>query len=258
MRVDVLIEDVLVRLGTIAWGGCVSHTTAPLGGLSFLKEVALVIAVTDDKCPRSQENSLFLEYIPAIKRHARVAFRNLRPQERAEAVSEVVANAFAAFRRLAERGKLDVAYPSPLARFAVAQVRSGRRVGNKLDSRDVFSFVVQRQQGFTVESLEPADPDIWCEALVDNTVTPVADAAAFRLDFSTWLHRLQQRDRELIYFLSLGNTPRETAQRFRVSQARISQLRSALQASWREFQDEAPRSSSRSKVSPRPLVAVVA
>ena len=200
-----------------------------------------MIAVTDNPRPVTKcgENDLFLQFIPAIKRHARMAFRNLRPQERAEAVAEVVANAFVAFRRLAERGKLDVAYPNPLARFAVAQVRAGRRVGNHLASHDVFSFLVQRQRGFTVESLEPVDPDAWSEALVDNTVTPVADAAAFRLDFPTWLESLARRDRDLILFLSLGNTPRETAERFRISQARISQLRSALQAGWREFQDEA-------------------
>ncbi len=199
-----------------------------------------MIAITDRPRPatKPQENDLFVQFIPAIKRHGRVAFRNLRPQERAEAVSEVVANAFAAFRRLVERGKLDVAYPSPLARFAVAQVRSGRRVGHKLDSHDVFSFVFQREQGFTVESLEPLELDAWCEALVDNTATPVADAAAFRLDFPAWLASLRRRDRDLIKFLSLGNSPRETAQRFRVSQARISQLRAELRSSWQQFQGE--------------------
>jgi hypothetical protein len=167
-----------------------------------------------------------------------VAFRNLRPQERVEAVAEVVANAFVAFRRLAERDKLDVAYPSPLARFAVAQVRAGRRVGNQLASHDVYSVLVQRQQDYMIESLETMDPDVWCEALVDNTVTPVADAAAFRLDFSAWLGSLCQRDRKLIKFLSLGNTPRETARQFRLSQARISQLRGGLRNGWQEFQGE--------------------
>ncbi len=190
----------------------------------------------DTKC---QENDLFERFIPAIKRHARVAFRNLRPQERVEAVAEVVANAFTAFRRLAERGKLDVAYPSPLARFAVAQVRAGRRVGNQLASHDVLSFVAQREQGFMIESLETMDPDVWCEALVDNTVTPVADAAAFRLDFSAWLGRLHRRDRELIKFLSVGNTPREAARQFRLSQARISQLRGGLRSDWQDFQGQA-------------------
>ncbi len=138
----------------------------------------------DTKC---QENDLFERFIPAIKRHARVAFGNLRPQERTEAVAEVVANAFAAFRRLAERGKLDVAYPSPLKRrFAVAQVRAWSG-GSATSSRHTTCspLLLQReQQGFMIESLETMDPDVWCEALVDNTVTPVVDAAAFRLDFS--------------------------------------------------------------------------
>jgi hypothetical protein len=119
-------------------------------------------AITDPSRPdtKAQENDLFVSFIPAIPRHARIAFRNLRPQDRAEAVSEVVSNAFAAFRRLADRGKLDVAYPSPLARFAVAQVRSGRRVGNKLDSHDVFSILVQRQHGFSLETFDAVVPDV--------------------------------------------------------------------------------------------------
>jgi hypothetical protein len=218
-----------------------------------------MIATTDVPRPDAncQENDLFVQFIPAIKRHARVAFRNLRPQERAEAVSEVVANAFVAFRRLAERGKLDVAYPSPLARFAVAQVRSGRRVGRKLDSHDVFSFVVQRQLEFTVESLALGDSDVWCEALVDNTVTPVADAAAFRLDFPAWLGKLARRERELIKFLSLGHSPHETAQRFGISQARISQLRRALRSSWQEFQGEEAQSEAISQSERQARMAVI-
>jgi transposase-like protein len=69
-------------------------------------------------------------------------------------------------------------------------------------------------------------------------VTPVADAAAFLLDFPAWLGNLRRRDRDLIKFLSLGTSPRETARRFRVSHARISQLRGVLRSSWQEFQGE--------------------
>jgi hypothetical protein len=159
---------------------------------------------------------------------------------------------------LAERGKLEVAYASPLARFAVTQVRAGRRVGDKPNVHDVFSFVVQRQQGFSLENLDPLGPNGWCEALVDNTSTPVADAAAFRLDFLAWLRGLHRRDRELVTFLSLGNTPTEAAQRFRISRARVSQLRSKLQASWQKFQDEEPKTATRSQAAPYGLAAIVA
>jgi hypothetical protein len=190
--------------------------------------------------PKAQENEQFLEFIPTIKCYARRAFRNFRPDDREEAIAEVLANAFSAFRRLAELGKLDVAYPSPLARFAIARFKSGRQVGNKTNSRDVFSFVAQRRQGFSLESLQADDgrPSDWVELLADNTLTPVADQVAFRLDFCAWLGTQNGSARELAEYLALGNTPSEASQRFGVSRARISQRRRSLKASWQSFQGE--------------------
>ena len=68
----------------------------------------------------------FLAMLPAIATHARVAFRRLDPEAKAEAIQEVVANAFVAFARLIQLGKIDIAYASPLARYAVAQVNDGQ------------------------------------------------------------------------------------------------------------------------------------
>lgn len=75
---------------------------------------------------------MFLAMLPAITRHARVAFRNRRGDERDDLIQEVVANAAVAFMRLVQLGKADLAYPSVLARYGVAQVLEGRRVGNRL------------------------------------------------------------------------------------------------------------------------------
>ena len=77
----------------------------------------------------------FLAFLPAIRRHARLSFRNAAPELRQELVQETIANSLANYARLAERGKQDVAFPSALARYAVAQVRAGRRIGNRLGSR---------------------------------------------------------------------------------------------------------------------------
>jgi hypothetical protein len=55
----------------------------------------------------------FLELVPAIERHTRVAFRNLQLQSREEAVCSALADAFCAYRRLAELGKQDMAYAIP-------------------------------------------------------------------------------------------------------------------------------------------------
>ncbi|MEO2008842.1 MAG: hypothetical protein ABGX22_09210, partial [Pirellulaceae bacterium] len=72
---------------------------------------------------------LFLSMLPTIKRHAEYAFRHLRGGDLDDAVTEVVANSLVAFVRLVELEKVDLAYPTVLARYGVAQVRSGRRVG---------------------------------------------------------------------------------------------------------------------------------
>lgn len=67
----------------------------------------------------------------------RFAFRDLRTEKRAEAVTEATANAAVVYERLFQPGKVDVAYPSALARFATAQYRAGRRVGARLNVNDV-------------------------------------------------------------------------------------------------------------------------
>ena len=142
--------------------------------------------------------------------------------------------------RLVWAGKEDLAYATPLATFAIRQVIAGRRVGNKHNIRDVSSAVAQRRGRFTLRTLpaESSEVNVWSEILADDTLTPVPDQVAFRLDFSAWLRIQQRRKRELARFLAVGNTVTEAAQRFCVSIPRISQLRSELQTSWRDFQSE--------------------
>ena len=85
--------------------------------------------------PIRQTNSIpawhakFLELLPGIQRYARHAFRRLPPELRADLTQEVIANCLVAFVHLVDRGKDDVAYATPLAMFAVRQIRAGRRVG---------------------------------------------------------------------------------------------------------------------------------
>jgi hypothetical protein len=179
---------------------------------------------------QGQENEQFLKLVPAISRYARLALRNLRSQEREEALCDVLAHAFCAFRRLVELGKRDVVYASPLARFAVARIRAGRRVGTKLKSRDVFAVANHCRRALLSN---------WVDMLADDSLTPVPDQVAFRLDFRAWLRRLKQRDRKLVKYMALGNTAREAAERFAISMARVSQLRGELHASWAAFQVEA-------------------
>ena len=67
----------------------------------------------------------FEALLPRIRRQAGIAFRTEPQEAREELIEETVANCLIAFARLVALGKQDRAYPSALARFAIAQVRSG-------------------------------------------------------------------------------------------------------------------------------------
>ena len=187
-----------------------------------------------------RQNERFVEMLPLIRSQARLAFRRLRPELKEELVTETVANAFCHFWLLVRAGKADLAYATPLANYAIRQVIAGRRVGSKQNLRDVSSVVAQRRHGFTLQTLplERSEPNIWTEILADDTLTPVPDQVAFRLDFPVWLKIQSPRKRDLAKFLAWGNTATDAAHRFCVSIPRISQLRSELQASWQEYQGE--------------------
>ena len=185
----------------------------------------------------------FLRMLPAIVTHARVSFRGLGPEARQEAIQEVVCNACCAFARLAELGKLDLAYPTVLARYAVAQVRDGRKVGCKLNIRDVLSPYCQQRKKIIVERLDHFDEEEnqWKEAVVQDTRTaPVPDIVAFRCDFADWLNQLSRRDHRVAAFLALGNRTSDAAKRFNVSQGRVSQLRRELAENWKLFTGDEP------------------
>lgn len=184
-----------------------------------------------------ERHELFLALLPKIRSYARKAFRHLGVEAREEAVAEVTANAYAAFDRLVERGKLDVVFATALVRFAIRQFHSGRRVGSRFTIRDVTSPAAQRRHGFCVERIDRSDPATgqWVEAVVEDTKTPVADQAAFRCDFPAWLRKQKPRDARIAKALSLGHTTAAVARRFRVTAARVSQIRCELHESWSAF-----------------------
>ena len=185
-------------------------------------------------------HEVFMRMAPAIETHAKIAFRHLRPDERAEAVQDVLCNVCAALARLDELDKLDIAYVSVLARFGVSQVRDGRKVGCHLNIRDVSSPYCQRRKKLTIERLDRFDDEEnqWVEAIVEDTHTPVFDQVWFRVDFPTWLDTLRRRDRKIALKLAAGEKTGRVARMFRVSAGRISQLRRELHDAWCRFQGE--------------------
>ena len=193
--------------------------------------------------PIPEWHELFLRMLPAIRQHARISFRHLAPERREDCVEEAICNACCAVARLAELNKLDLCYASVLSRFAVAQVRDGRKVGCKLNVRDVLSRYCQRKKNLIVERLDRFDDEenAWAEAVVvDTRSAPVPDIVSFRVDFADWLASLCRRDRRIAESLAIGNRTSDVAERFELSEGRISQLRRELAESWRSFIDEPP------------------
>ena len=177
----------------------------------------------------------FLAMLPTIQRCAHRAFRGLSAHDREEAAAAVLALALTAYVRLFELGKPELAYATVLAKYAVRQYRAGRRLGCRLNCRDVVSPACQRRRGFAVESL-----DAWKLALAEDRRTTPAKLAAMRIDFEAWLATLTRRDRQLANILATGEQTSAVARMFHVTAGRISQLRRELFDSWQRFMGEAP------------------
>ena len=182
----------------------------------------------------------FLSLLPAIREQARFAFRKEDPERRQELTAEVVANCWAAFVRLVQRGLLEVVYPTPLAQYAIKQVRDGRRVGAKLNVRDVSSEYCQARKRLAVLRLDVFDERTgeWKEILLEDRKAGPADTAAARIDIAAWLESLPKKKRRIAALLATGETTKRTAKKFHVSPGRISQTRRELQQAWREFQGD--------------------
>jgi hypothetical protein len=188
----------------------------------------------------------FLKFLPAIRRHARVSFRHLDREARAEATQDVIAHALDAFLRLWERGRGELAYPTPLAAYAVRRVRDGRRIGGHRNVRDIASRVCQRRNGIRLDRLDEYDEisGRWKEIIVSDRRATPAEIAAARIDFADWLETLAPQHRRIAELLALGEKTCTVARLVRLSSGRISQVKRELYMHWRAFHGEAGSMSS--------------
>ena len=185
-------------------------------------------------------DELFVSLLPAIRRYARAAWQFLNLEAREEAVQATVAHAFVAFAKLAQEGRAELAYPTPLARYAVARVRDGRCVGNRSNSRDVTSTRCRqcRVVPFGSPQYSNSPNERWREVLIEDRRAGPADIASMRIDFASWLESLSRGDRRTAQILASGEDTKTAAQRLGVSPGRVSQLRAKLRQAWMRFQNE--------------------
>jgi hypothetical protein len=181
----------------------------------------------------------FLSILPRIEQHARIYFRNVRcPGKREDAEAETVAICWRWFVRLAERGKDARRFPTVLASYAARAVKCGRRLCGPQAGKDALSPLAQSRHGFCVQALpdlNPSPDNPFAEALADNVVSPVPEQVCFRMDFPAWLLTRAERDRRMIADMMTGERTDALAERFGLSAARVSQLRSEYHADWVRF-----------------------
>jgi hypothetical protein len=182
----------------------------------------------------------FLEILPAIQRQARFAFRKLNPEEREEALADVVAHAFCGYCQMVDSGKQSLAFSTPLARFAIARYRAGRRAGTKRNVRDISSPYTRAAKGIVLERLDQFDSreGQWREILVEDRKAGPAETAAARIDVAAWLQSLSRRKRKVAQTLARGETTSAAARLFGLTAGRVSQLRQELLKDWNTFQGQ--------------------
>ena len=197
----------------------------------------MIRIATQPKSATPAWHKAFMGLLPRICQYARFAFRGLDPESKQEAIQSVVTGALNAYVRLVQLGKADIAYATPLAMYAIRQYRDGRRLGCRLNVRDISSLYAQKRKGIVLQRLDKFDTDegVWKEILIaDKTVGP-AELAATRIDFPAWLRTLKPRDRRIALKLATGETTGRVARMFKVSAGRISQLRTEFKRAWEKF-----------------------
>jgi hypothetical protein len=164
-----------------------------------------------------------------------------------EAKAEAIAAAIQSHWRARTGGHDPSRFLGRLAHLAISHVRAGRHVGGSQNSRDALSERAQRLHGFKAVSLSSRfsardfshDGFTIADQLKDSTLrTPVPDAVAFRMDFPQFLASLTSRDRAIALFLAVGHRVGSVATRFRLSAARISQLRQQWRRDWTRMQGD--------------------
>ena len=194
-----------------------------------------MIAISNEYPQHSTDwQSGFMTLLPEIKQRLRQAFWQRDAAAREEAISDGVVLCLLAYLRLHEQGRAETVTASNLAWYAAKQIRSGRSAGCRLNSKEPLAVYAQQRRGIRVEHLHANNPEDheWIDALVQDQRSTVLDHVAARMDVAAWLMTLCRRTRRIAADLAKGCTTSETASKYGVSSARISQLRRELKDSW--------------------------
>ena len=177
--------------------------------------------------------------LPHIQRQGECYFRHIKNKvQKKEIIAEMIALGWKWVVRINEQGKDPCQFAITLAILLARAVWSGRRLCGQEKAHDVMSRRTQYLNSFQIQPLslyETGEDFDELEALVDNTRTPPADQAAFRIDFQDWVRTHCQRNRRIIHELMVGHRTKDVARMNGTTAGRISQLRREFCQDWRRF-----------------------
>jgi len=211
-------------------------TIAPIMG-AVSPEVIPVNEPTPDH-PHSIEalQAEFIALLPKIEYTVQVRLRHIACSDRrADLICEAIALCWKWYIGLSRKERSPAEFLYTFAALAARAALSGRRLCGCEKTRDALSPLCQRKQKFVVSPLPDTSGligNMFDEALIDNTQTPVPDQVQFRLDFPRWRASLGERSRILMDAMVEGHRTNELAAVFNVTQARISQVRRELRDGW--------------------------
>ena len=172
--------------------------------------------------PRRRWHKQFLALLPQIIILAKIAFRHLKPEARAEAVQEVVCQCLTEIRppgRTQARPTSRMPPPWPPSESS-KPVTTARSAGTSTCWTSPAS--IARTQGPGRRATRPprqGRKGMVQEILVEDRHADAAAIVQTKLDFSDWLASLKRRDRRVAEFLAQGETTKAAARKFRARPA---------------------------------------
>ncbi|HEV3168050.1 MAG TPA: hypothetical protein VGZ22_28870 [Isosphaeraceae bacterium] len=175
----------------------------------------------------------FQAKLPAIQRSASYFFRHLTPQRKQDAMDEAAAAAWKLWHGMIRKGTDPTEVTAAaLAHWACCHVRRDSRVscerGGGRGKRDLF------------HAKSGAKPIAYSELkdyYIADRRAAIPDIVATKLDFASWLLTRSERDRQVCLALASGAATSEVAEQFKISAARVSQIRCEARASWEAYNE---------------------
>ena len=184
---------------------------------------------------------------PRIEAQAPISFSRHRrnPELVEELTQEALGLGWHHFLAMKLKGEKDPdEFPTVFAQRACQAARNGRSVNGQERAMSISNPRTQAVRGFARQSLPGFDTGAenhdLLRAIQDERDSP-PDMAAYLIDTEEWLARLPAKKREMAMDMASGETTTELAEKYQMTQGRVSQIRRELVESSREFHGDEGR-----------------